>query len=206
MNDEAIRLASESRIEAYTVSSSAEQERLLAEAVQDIARQATRQELDPVAKDLAQQAVNIEERAQALRDPEMTKATLAALQTDLVGKDLAAYKEVAVKHSQGPNSVDGGEMGWIETGTYHADFDRMVFEKAPVGSVSPVFVIDNNAYLLFVVERLEAHSRSFAEVVGEIESSLRVDQGVAVRKAAVTMLRNKASIRDLTSIEKLFNQ
>jgi hypothetical protein len=97
-------------------------------------------------------------------------------------------------------------MGWIETGTYHADFDRMVFEKAPVGSVSPVFVIDNNAYLLFVVERLEAHSRSFAEVVGEIESSLRVDQGVAVRKAAVTMLRNKASIRDLTSIEKLFNQ
>ncbi len=201
MNDEVIRKASESRIEKYTVSSADEQEKLLAEAVQEIAQQATRTDLDAVAADLAQFAGEVEKRAGALRNAEMTNKKLEDLRLQLVGKDAAAFKDMAKNFSQGPNAVDGGDMGWVESGTYQPAFDKMVFETATVGSISPVFVIDNNAYLIFVTQRIDAHSRSFAEVVGEIESSLRHDQFESVRNAAVFMLRNRASIRDISSIE-----
>ncbi len=204
--DPAIRHASESRIEAYTIASADEQERLLAQAVQEIALQASRTELDAVSLDLAQQAAKIEEQAKLLRDAAMTDAALEELRTKLVGKDVEAFKAIAKQFSQGPNAVDGGDMGWVESGTYQPAFDGLVFETAKVGEVSPVLNIDNNAYLLFVSERVGAHSRAFAEVVAEIESSLRRDQVSAVRFAAVGMLRDKASIRDIISLSVLFEQ
>jgi PPIC-type PPIASE domain len=204
--DQAIRQASENRIEAYTVAAADEQERLLAEAVQDIAHQATRPDLDPVSADLAQQAAKIEEQAKALRDVKMTHAELEAIRLQLVGKDAESFKTLAKQFSQGPNAIDGGDMGWVESGTYQAIFDKMAFETAVVGEVSPVFSVENNAYLLFVSERTEAHSRSFAEVVGEVESDLNREQQRSVRLVAVAMLREKASIRDIISLSVLFDQ
>jgi len=204
--DPAIRNASESRIEAYTIASADEQERLLAQAVQEIARQALRPELDAVSADIAQQAVKIEEQAKLLRDVAMTAAALEDLRAQVVGKGVESFKAIAKQFSQGPNAVDGGDMGWVESGTYQAAFDHLVFETATVGEVSTILSIENNAYLLFVSERVEAHSRAFAEVVGEIESSLRRDQVHAARSVAVAMLREKASIRDIISLSVLFEQ
>jgi parvulin-like peptidyl-prolyl isomerase len=201
-SDAAMRACSESRIEAYTVAAADEQERLLAAAVQDIAKQGERADLDPASAKLAKQAAEVEARAAMLRDPDATRAELEKVRAELVGKDLDAFKDAAKRMSQGPGAADGGMLGWIEPGTYQPAFDEVVFKSKP-GELSPVFVTDKLACLVYVADRTEASSRAFGEVVGEIESALRREQTRAARDAAVAMLRAKASIRDLVTIPQL---
>ena len=200
--DAAIRAASESRIEAYTVASTDEQERLLAEAVQEIAKQASRDDLAPTARDLVKKAVEVEQHAGSLRDSDATRRELEAVRSELVAKDLDAFKAAAKRVSQGPGAADGGALGWIEPGTYQPAFDEVVFNLKP-GELSPVFIADKLACLVVVAERTDPSSRAFGEVVGEIESALRRAQLKAARQVAVDMLRGKASVRDLITIPQL---
>jgi len=202
MADAAIRTISESRIEAYTVATVDEQERLLSEAVQEIARQVERTDLDAGSMALVKKAMEVEARAGTLRDPEATRKEMETLRSELAGKDLAAFTEVAKRVSQGPGAADGGLLGWVEPGTYQPAFDEVVFSIKP-GDLSPVFQADKLACLVVVSERSEASSRAFGEVVGEIESTLRRAQTLAVRDVTVAMLRAKASVRDLVTIPQM---
>lgn len=201
-SDAVIRACSESRIEAYTVAAAEEQERLLAAAVQEIAKQAERADLDATAVALAKRAAEVEARAAMLRDAEATRADLEKLRSELAGKGLDAFSDAAKRVSQGPGAADGGVLGWVEPGTYQPAFDEVVFTLKP-GELSPVFMADKLACLVLVSERTEATSRAFGEVVGEIESALRRVQTRASRDAAVAMLRGKASVRDLVTIAQL---
>ncbi|HEX3132590.1 MAG TPA: peptidylprolyl isomerase, partial [Planctomycetota bacterium] len=198
----AIRAASESRIEAYTVAKAENQERLLTEAVQEIAKQATRADLDAGATALTKKAIEAEENAAKLRDPDAARHDLDVLRSELATKDLDAFKDAAKRLSQGPGAADGGALGWVEPGTYQAAFDQVVFSIKP-GELSPVFMADKLACLVVVGERTEASSRAFGEVVGEIESALHRTQVQAAREVAVSMLRGKASVRDLVTIPQL---
>lgn len=200
--DAVIRAASESRIEAYTVANAEDQERLLTEAVQEIAKQTSRADLDAGSSALVKKATEVEERAAQLRDPEATRRDLDALRAELVTKDLDAFKDAAKRLSQGPGAADGGALGWVEPGTFQAAFDEIVFSIKP-GELSPVFMADKLACLVVVGERTDASSRAFGEVVGEIESALHRSQVKAAREVAVGMLRGKASVRDLVTISQL---
>ncbi len=202
VSDAAIRAISESRIEAYTVGTAEQQERLLAEAVQEVARQSSRADLDAATMTLVKQATEVEARAAALRDPETTRKELETLRSELVGKDLATFAEAAKRVSQGPGAADGGLLGWVEPGSYQPAFDEVVFSIKP-GELSPVFLADKFACLVVVAERNEASSRAFGEVVGEIESALRRAQNRAAREVTVAMLRGKASVRDLVTIPQM---
>jgi PPIC-type PPIASE domain len=200
--DAVIRAASESRIEAYTVASTEDQERLLAEAVQDIAKQVSRVDLDAGSAALAKKAAEAEDRAAKLRDPEAARHDLDVLRAELATKDLDAFKDAAKRLSQGPGAADGGALGWVEPGTYQAAFDQVVFSIKP-GELSPVFMADKLACLVVVGERTEASSRAFGEVVGEIENALHLSQVKAARNVAVSMLRSKATVSDLVTIPQL---
>jgi len=200
--DAMIRAASETRIEAYTVANADEQERLLQEAVQEIAKQSMRADLDAASAALAKKATEAEERAATLRDPEAARADLEALRAELVSKDLEAFKDAAKRLSQGPGAADGGALGWVEPGSYQPAFDQVVFSIKP-GELSPVFLADKLACLVVVSERTEASSRAFGEVVGEIESALHRAQLKAARLVAISMLRGRASIRDLVTMPQL---
>jgi parvulin-like peptidyl-prolyl isomerase len=201
--DAVIRQASEGRIEAYTIANAEDQERLLAEAAQEIARQAGRADLDPAAADLVKTAVEVERRAAALRDEKSALRELETLRGELVGKDAEAFKAVAKRVSQGPNATDGGDLGWVEPGSFQPAFDAVAF-KIPVGELSPVFQAERLACLVLVTERIEARSRAFAEVIGEIESALNREQSRTIREVAVHMMRGKASVRDLVPVSRLF--
>lgn len=201
-SDAAIRACSEGRIEAYTVANAEERERLLASAVQEIATQAGRADLDAAAVALVKRAAEVESRAADLRDADATRAELERVRADLDGKDLAAFAAAAKRVSRGLGAADGGDLGWVEPGTYHPAFDEVVFTLEP-GRLSPVFMADRLAYLVLVVERQEASSRAFGEMIGEIESALRREQIRAARDAAVAMLMGKASVRDLIPLAQL---
>ena len=125
--------------------------------------------------------------------------TRAGLTQDPHGPTCAA---AAHEVSQGPGASEGGERGWIEPGSEGQGFDEVVF-ALKAGELSPVFRSEQGARLVLVVERVEARSRDFAEVAGEIESGLRPKHQEAIRRQAVAMLRGKASIRDVASLDRL---
>ena len=203
VTDAKIRATSEQRIEAYTVASPEDQERLLAEAVQEIALQSDRTDLDIGSDVLAKKAKSIEARAASLRDAAATRKELDALRIELAAKDVAGFKDAAKRLSQGPGAADGGDLGWVEPGTNHKSFDDVAF-VIPVGELSPVFLVDANVCLIVVTERTEPYRRTLGEMVGEIESALRRDQMKANRANIVAMMQAKASIRDLVTVQKLF--
>ena len=203
VTDAKIRAASEQRIEAYTVAPPEGQERLLAEAVQEIALESGRTDLDVGSDLLAKKAKAIEARALTLRDAATTRKELEALRIELATKDIAAFKDAAKRLSQGPGAADGGDLGWVEPDTNNKAFDQLAY-VIPVGELSPVFMMDANASLIVVTERTESYRRTFGEMVGEIESALRREQMKTIRANVVAMMQAKASIRDLVTIQKLF--
>jgi parvulin-like peptidyl-prolyl isomerase len=129
---------------------------------------------------------------------------LEKLRGELQGKDLAAFAEAAKQYSQGPGAADGGALGWVEPGTYQSAFDEVVFSIKP-GQLSEVFIADRLAYLVLVTDCNEASHRAFGEVVGEIENALLRNQEQAARDEAVRMLRAKALVRDITTIQQVIN-
>jgi parvulin-like peptidyl-prolyl isomerase len=203
IDDEAMKKAVTSRLDAYAVGTPDDQERLLDEAVREIAAMAARTDLALGALQLARDAQQAVERGAKLRDLDGAMRDLDAVRAGLVGKDAEAFKAIAKQVSQGPNASEGGDLGWIEPGSFQPAFDAVVF-ALKAGQLSQAFKADKVACLVMVVEQVDARSRDFAEVKGEIESTLRREQQRAVRQTAVTMLRSRASIRDIDSIEHLY--
>jgi parvulin-like peptidyl-prolyl isomerase len=204
--DQRIRQICEQHLDSYTVANAEEQQQILQRALADIAAQAERTDLDAITSDFVKQAQTVQQRAANLRDKIATKQTAEKIRAALMGKGSGPFKLQTQLFSQGPNAIDGGDMGWIEAGTFQPEVENFIFETAPVGDVSSVLAVDDTVYLFFVVERHAAQVRSFAEVVGEIESGLRRTQVAAVRQTAVRMLREKASVRDLTNLETLLGR
>lgn len=203
IDDAAMKKAVESRLDAYAVGTPDDQERLLDEAVREIAMMATRSDLALGALQLARDAQKAVELGAKLRDLDGAMRDLEAMRQGLVGKDAEAFKAVAKQHSQGPNASEGGDLGWIEPGSFQPAFDAVVF-ALKAGDLSQAFKADKVACLVMAVEQVDARSRDFAEVKGELESALHRAQQRTVRQAAVTMLRMRASVRDIDTIEHLY--
>lgn len=201
--DPALRKAAESRLDAYVAASAEEQEHLLTATVAELAMREEAPELDLGSLQLVRDARELVRRAETMRDLEGAKGELEALRKELDGKGAEAFKAAAKARSQGPKAIDGGDLGWVEPGTFTKDFDDVAFAIKP-GALSPVFVTESLACLVLVPERTEARTRPFAEVVAEIESDLRRQMNAGVRREAVTMLRTKASIRDIVAITHFY--
>ena len=77
-------------------------------------------------------------------------------------------------------------------------------EALKAGHMSQAFKADKVACLVMVVEQVDARNRDFAEVKGEIESALQRQLQRTVRQTAVAMLRTRASVRDIETIERLY--
>jgi parvulin-like peptidyl-prolyl isomerase len=200
--DAAVKQAVESRLDAYLAAVPDEQERLLGEVVKDIAALDGRDGLDPGSVKLVQDAKAALAAQAALRDPDQAMAQLTALRAQLAGKDADAFAKAARTVSQGPSASEGGNRGWIEPGSEGQAFDEVVF-ALKAGELSPVFRTEQGARLVLVTERIEARSREFAEVAGEIESGLRPKHQEEIRRQAVAMLRGKASIKDVATLDRL---
>ena len=201
--DPGLRKAAESRLDAYVAATAEEQERLLTATVDELAAREEAPELDLGSLQLVRDAREVARRAAATRDLDGAKRELEALRAELDGKGSEAFKAAAKARSQGPKAADGGDLGWVEPGTFTQAFDDVAFAIKP-GDLSPVFVAESMACLVLVSERAEARTRPFAEVVAEIESDLRRQMNAGVRREAVTMLRGKASIRDIVPITRFY--
>ncbi len=200
--DAGLRAIVESRLDRYLAGSTEEQDRLLDETTSAVAAMATRTDLVPADLPLVVTARKIVDRQAAFRDQDATLKQLADIRAKLAGRDATAFMDQAKASSQGPKASDGGDLGWIEPGTYSPGFDAVAFTLAP-GTLSEVFWSEDTANLLFVTERKEARTLPFAEVSAEIETELFEVQRDETKKRMVAMLRSKASIVNAIPIDQV---
>lgn len=153
-------------------------------------------------RDVVAMAVKMVQRRAELRTPAESEAQLAELRRQLDGQGAAAFKQACKAISQGPRADEGGDLGWIEPGFFASELDAVIFSLAS-GELSQPVWSQQACCLILVEERREATQRSFAEVVGELESLLRQVRQQAIRQRAAAALRQRAVIRDLAPLAEL---
>lgn len=206
--DARLKQAVESRLDAYLAAKPAEQLRILDEAVQALAAEADREDLDRKGRELAAAAQRLRRQEAAYRDLEGARTQLEDLRKELAGKDAEAFRAAAKRLSQGPNAVQGGDLapepgGWIEPGrTDSAVFDAKAF-ACKAGELSNVFIVDQTACLVLVTAREDARVRPIDEVRGDLRVALEREREAEIRANALAMMRAKASIRDVAPLARL---
>ena len=175
----------------------------------DLAGQAARTDLPAADAAVVAESASIAKRRATLLDRTGTGARLETARIALAGfigeGQIDAFRETAKRISQGPAATRGGELGWIEPGLYTRDFDGVAFSLAK-GELSQVFWVGDVGCLLLCADRKDAQTRSFDEVSGEIERTLRWQRRQQARERAVTILRGKASIRDINGVDRLLGK
>lgn len=111
------------------------------------------------------------------------------------GADFAA---VANEVSDDVRTYKGGDHGWIaRNGTeLRKELRDAAFALEP-GAVGDVIVIDGTAWIIKAEAKEVAHTRTLAEVRGEIEKTLRDQERNRLQKSWIGRLRKKAFIRYL---------
>ncbi len=155
---------------------------------------------------LINEAQTLAQRHEQLISPDDVRSRLATARLSLAGLRgdglVTAFRDLAKRISQGPTAARGGEIGWVEPGNYTPEFDHIAFSLA-AGELAQPFLAGDTGLLILCAERKAAQTRSFDEVSGEIERSLRGQHREKARKQAVSILRGKASIRDVNSLDQM---
>jgi parvulin-like peptidyl-prolyl isomerase len=201
--DAALQQAAVGRVDALVAAPTpADQQAILDAALKDIAAADARNDLGDADRKLTKHAVALLARKTAFRDSDQTVAALDAIRQSLIGKGEDAFRAAAKANSQGPNADLGGELGWLEPGFYPAVFDQNVFPLA-AGAMSPVFLSNSVACLVYVVANDPPRVRSFAEVTGNLTADLERQRLAAIKAQAIAILKVKASIRDVIPLSSL---
>ncbi len=204
--DPALKAIVDGRLSDYLAADAAGQDTALEQLVTQLAGQQERKDLKEADLALVQEAQNLTKRDAALINPAEVRSRLETARLSLAGLRgdglIQGFRELAKRISQGPDAVRGGEIGWVEPGAYTPQFDAVAFALAS-GELSQPFTIGDTGCLVLCAEHKSAQTRSFDEVSGEIERSLRWQQRDKARKQAVVILRGKASIRDVNTLDQI---
>lgn len=208
--DPAMKALVDARLAAFLAAAdTAGQAQALDGLVTDLAAQSARADLPAADAGVAKDAAGISRRRAQLLDQAAARARLETTRLALSGLlgqgQIDAFREAAKRISQGPAATRGGELGWIEPGLYTKDFDGIAF-SLDKGELSRVFWVGDVGCLLLCADRKNAQTRSFEEVSGEIERTLRWQRRQQARERAVTILRGKSSIRDINGVDRLLGK
>ena len=204
--DPALKAIVDARLADYLAADAAGQDAALDQLVNQLAAQVERKDLKEGDLAILQEVKTLADRQAALISADDVRTRLETARLSLAGLRgeglVQAFRELAKRISQGPAAARGGEIGWVEPGAYTPEFDAVAF-ALQTGDLSQPFRIGDTGCLVLCAERKEALTRSFDEVSGEIERSLRWQQREKARKQAVVILRGKASIRDVNTLDQL---
>ena len=204
--DPGISAAATSRLDRFLAASTTDQEVLLAAAAGDIAARLGSPGLDQDSASLAEQALSLAGRWRRVRDRDGAVSRLEALRSELTSLPSvmrgALFRQRAQEESQGPHASEGGELGWVEPGTYGQEIEEQALAMSAF-EPSPVFWTGGAAALVLVLEREAGRIQSFAEVSSALQAGLDREHRQEVRVRLTGVLRAQASIRDLGELEEL---
>jgi peptidyl-prolyl cis-trans isomerase SurA len=126
--------------------------------------------------------------------PDDTNTVKLAREIQAKIKDGAPFADMAKTYSQGSQQGQGGDWGWIERSVPRKDLADVAFALTP-GQVSDVLDLPDGCYLVLVEDKKPAHAKPLADVRGEIEKSLRVQQQSQLQKHWIDGLKKKTFIR-----------
>ena len=111
--------------------------------------------------------------------------------------------DLAREYSVGPESENGGEVGWITKGTLDEALDKTLFSMAP-GGVSPVTKCASRYHILEVIAHRPGGFQAFTEVFGDIEQELsRQRRASFCRKWLQNLHGNIRIVMNQKEIDKL---
>ncbi len=88
----------------------------------------------------------------------------------------ANFEELAKKNSQDPGSgAKGGDLGWIQRGQTVPQFESTAFSLKP-GELSGVIKTDYGFHIVQVLEKQDAHLRTFEEVKDQLAKERKQQQ------------------------------
>jgi parvulin-like peptidyl-prolyl isomerase len=187
----------QARLVLFLEAAAKDQEAVLDALVTDIAGSPP---TDPADTGLHAEATAMAARMGQVMDLEDAGRRLDAIRLSLAG--LAGDGLTKAFRTAGAISQAPVDPGWVEPGTFSPVWDQ-VASTAPLGEVSRPFHAQGLAILLLPIARDTARRRSFEEVSGELERTLRNRRRDLVRQQQVDILRAKASIRDLQDLATL---
>lgn len=104
------------------------------------------------------------------------------------------FGDVAIRHSNHPTSVDGGQHDWYKPGEFNSkDVDRALFEL-PVGEISPIYEMTTGFAVVKVTEREPAGRTPLAEVQDKIRSTLLEEARKTAIQGLLAELRENAVV------------
>ncbi|MDR3413831.1 MAG: nitrogen fixation protein NifM [Formivibrio sp.] len=103
-------------------------------------------------------------RAEALARINAVAAILAA--------DLSAFADQAMRHSECPTAMSGGELGWVTRGQLYPELDAVLCEMH-AGQLSAAVESPLGFHLLYCEAVREASFHDFAEVADKLVESLQ---------------------------------
>ena len=119
-----------------------------------------------------------------------------ALAHEVLGKIKAgaSFIEMATLYSQGSQQKQGGDWGWVERSVPRKELADVAFALPP-GQVSDVLDLPDGCYIVLAEDKKVAHARPLADVRGDIEKSLRIEQQSRLQKQWIEGLKKKTFIR-----------
>lgn len=114
----------------------------------------------------------------------------------------ASFAEQARKHSLGPESDQGGDLGYVRPGDLPASFDAAFQLRA--GRLSEVIETEYGFHIFRVVDVRDAHKRPFDDVRDEIASTLATVRRQGAREELLQELRARFDVRINQSVWKEF--
>jgi peptidyl-prolyl cis-trans isomerase SurA len=106
----------------------------------------------------------------------------------------APFAEMAMIYSQGSQSVEGGDWGWIERSVLRSDLAEVAFSLAP-GGHSDVVETPDGCYLMLVEEVKPAHTRPLSDVRDQIERILKDQEKARLRDRWIGRLKAKSFVQ-----------
>jgi parvulin-like peptidyl-prolyl isomerase len=106
----------------------------------------------------------------------------------------APFADMAKIYSQGSQSVDGGDWGWVEKSVLRPDLAQVAFSLRP-GQRSDVVEKSDGCYIMFVEDSKKAHIKPLTEVRTEIENTLKADEINRLHKKWIDKLKAKSFIQ-----------
>jgi parvulin-like peptidyl-prolyl isomerase len=106
----------------------------------------------------------------------------------------APFSEMAKIYSQGSQSVEGGDWGWVERSVLRPDLAEIAFGLKP-GQRSSVIEKSDGCYIMLVEDVKLAHVKPLSEVRADIESSLKAEEMNRLRKKWIDKLKAKSFIQ-----------
>lgn len=109
-------------------------------------------------------------------------------------KEGASFAEMAKIYSQGSQSVEGGDWGWVEKSVLREDLAQVAF-SLKAGERTDVLERPDGCYIMFVEESRLAHTRPLSEVRGEIETTLKAEETKRLHDKWIERLKAKSFVQ-----------